>query len=192
MIFDINCMSARKKQVNINLLVKEDFEVSFSGQVLSWALTYGRYIIIITQIVVLSVFFFRFRIDREHTDLKESVTQKQALLESISDLEMEIRNVQGKLSNIKKISQGQDSILKIIRFLQDNSPSDVTFASLSISKDKVSLAAVAGNLKSFSYFLNIIQADKKFTDTTLEDISRKTDGKVEFKVNTKANFGEFK
>jgi len=77
---------ADKRKININLIVKEDLGEALSSQILSWALTYGRYIIIITQIVVLSVFFLRFKLDRDHTDLKEAVTQKQALLESISDL----------------------------------------------------------------------------------------------------------
>ena len=79
-------MPADKRKININLIVKEDLGEALSSQILSWALTYGRYIIIITQIVVLSVFFLRFKLDRDHTDLKEAVTQKQALLESISDL----------------------------------------------------------------------------------------------------------
>lgn len=181
----------KKKQININLVVKEDFDSSFSGQILSWALTYGRYIIIITQIVVLSVFFLRFRIDREHTDLKESVAQKQALVESISEMETEIRRIQGKLVYIKQISKSQDAYLKALRFLQDNTPTDMIFSALTLSPEKISIAATSSSLKSFSYFLKRIQQDKKFTEVSLENIVRKPDGRVEFKINCKININEF-
>lgn len=184
-------MSAHKRQVNINLVVKEDFEESFSGQVLSWALTYGRYIIIITQIIVLSVFFLRFRVDREHTDLKESVSQKQALVESVSDLETEIRRVQGKLVYIKQITNGQKSILNLLRFFQDITPTDTVFSSISVNADRVIISATAGNLKSFSFFLKKIQTEGKFTEVTLDDISRKADGRVEFRINARINLKNF-
>lgn len=181
----------KKKQININLVVKEGFDESYSGQVLSWALTYGRYIIIITQIVVLSVFFLRFRIDRDHTDLKESVAQKQALVESVSELETEIRRIQGKLIYIKQITKDQDSYLKALRFLQDNTPTDMIFSVLTLSPEKMSITASSGNLKSFSYFLKKIQLDKKFTEVSLEDISRKADGRIEFKISCRININEF-
>ena len=112
-------MSAQNKKVNINLLIKDDLSKSFYGQLLSWVLTYGRYIIIITQIIVLSVFFLRFKLDRENTDLEESVSQKRAIIESITDLEKDIRVIQGKLSNVGQITTNQDFPSKILRFLQN-------------------------------------------------------------------------
>lgn len=185
-------MSARKKTTDINLVLREDFEETFTGQVLSWALTYGRYIIIITQIVVLSVFFLRFKVDRDHTDLKEAVTQKQALVESLADLENDIKGVQTRLSLIRQISTNQDLSLKILRFLQDNTPVDTTFYTLSLNSERLSLNAASDNLRSFSFFLHKLQQDKKFTDVSLEDIVRRSDGKIEFKINVKFNPGEFK
>ena len=184
-------MPAQKKRLNINLIVKEKTEESFSGQFLAWALTYGRYIIIITQIFVLSVFFLRFKLDRDHTDLKESVSQKQALVESVSDLETEIRQVQGKLIYIKEITAYQDGFLKVIRFLQENTPSDTTFSTLVISTEKIHFSATAKNLRTFNLLLGKLQQGNKFTDVTLEDILRKSDGRIEFKIEANINLKEF-
>jgi Tfp pilus assembly protein PilN len=183
---------ADKRKININLIVKEDLGEALSSQILSWALTYGRYIIIITQIVVLSVFFLRFKLDRDHTDLKEAVTQKQALLESISDLETEIRKLQGKLLHIEQITSDQTNITKVLRFLQDRTPSNTSFSVLSLTTDKISLQATSGNLKSFSFFLSQFQQDKRFSEITLESIQRLADGKVEFKISSRLNLKEFK
>ncbi|MBI3379518.1 hypothetical protein HY029_02045 [Candidatus Gottesmanbacteria bacterium] len=186
-------MAARKKSANINLIIKDQTGDSISEQFLAWILTYGRYIIIITQIVVLSVFFFRFKIDREHTDIKEKVTQEQAVLESSSfpDLETETRRVQGKLLNIRTISTRQDSLIKVIRFLQQRTPTDTIFSSLILTTEKISFQATSGNLRSFSYMLRQIQQDKKFSEVTLQDMSRKADGRIDFKIDAKVNINEF-
>lgn len=184
-------MAARNNQVNINLLIKSKTGDSLSEQFLSWILTYGRYIIIITQIIVLSVFFFRFKIDRDHTDLKELVTQKQAILESLTDLETEIRRIQGRLANIQTISAHQDSILKVIRFLQQRSPTDTTYTNLILNSDRISFLASSGNLRSFSYMLRQLQQDKKFSEVTLQDMNRKANGRIDFKIEAKIDLKEF-
>ena len=182
----------KKKKVNINLLVKQDVDESFSGQLLSWALTYGRYIIIITQIVVLSVFFLRFKLDRDHTDLKDSVSQKQALVESISDLEANVRQVQAKLVYIDQVTQNQDLMLKVIRFLQNQTPADTVFSDLSINKNGIGFTATSGNLRSFNFFLRQLQEGNKLTEVTLKDIQRQPDGRISYSISANINLTQLK
>lgn len=177
-------MPAGKKKSGINLLVTPERQEDLSAQFLAWALTYGRYIIIIIQIVVLSVFFMRFKLDRDRTDLKESVIQKQALTQSIFEVENEIKRVQKRLSDIKLVSKNQEIYLKVINFLETNSPSDLTFSVISFDKQKIKMVADANNLKSFNFFLKQVQDSKMFEDIQLEDLKRKADGKVEFRVQT--------
>ena len=109
-------MAQTKRKTDINLVVTKVKEESLSAQFLAWALTYGRYIIIIIQIVVLSVFFMRFRLDRDRTDLKESVGQKEALIESISEVDAEVRRVQKSLGDIKSVTGNYDYVLKTVNF----------------------------------------------------------------------------
>lgn len=184
-------MAAHKNKININLVIRDGFDKSFSGQMLSWILTYGRYIIIITQIIVLSVFFLRFKIDRDHTDLQDLVSQKQAIVESGADLETEIRRIQGKLSYIRQISDNQDSFLKVLRFFQDHTPSDVTFSAFDLSATRINFSATAGDLGSFSFLLRQLQQQKQFSDVSLEDIQRHADGRIEFKINASINIRNF-
>lgn len=184
-------MSARHKPVNINLVVKDDLNASFSGQLLSWILTYGRYIIIITQIVVLSVFFLRFKLDREYADLKESVSQKQAIVESIIDLEKDVRSLQNKLAHLNQSVVNQDTPVKIVRFLQETIPTDTVFTKLTFNQDKINITATSGSLRSFSLLLSQLQKDKKFSDLSLDEINRRPDGRVEFSISAKINIKEF-
>lgn len=191
MSFEFSIVPASKKQVNINLVVKDELEESFSGQILSWALTYGRYIIIITQIVVLSVFFLRFKLDRDHTDLKEAVSQKQALVESIADLETDIRRIQGRLTHINQITTQQSALPKVLLFLQNNSPVNMVYSNINLTSEKINFSATAENLRSFNFLLRQLQQDKKFSEVTLEDIARQGSGRIEFKITARINIKEF-
>jgi len=182
---------ATKKSLNINLVVKEAFGESFTEQLLSWILTYGRYIIIITQIVVLSVFFLRFKIDREHTDLKEQIAEKQSIVESFADTEANIRQIQTKLSHIRQVVVDQDALFKVIYFLQEQTPVDTSYSSLTLTSEKISLSAAAGSLKSFSYLLREFQQGQKFSEVVLENVVRRPDGRVEFKISAKVNLKGF-
>ncbi|KKS98232.1 MAG: hypothetical protein UV73_C0003G0174 [Candidatus Gottesmanbacteria bacterium GW2011_GWA2_43_14] len=173
---------SKKSKTEINLLVQKAKEESLSSQFLNWALTYGRYIIIIIQIVVLSVFFGRFKLDRDRTDLKESVGQKEALVGSIAEVNNEIIRVQKSLADIKSITGNYDAILQTINFLENKTPADTNFNLLSFSKSKVRFTAVSDSLTSFNVLLKNIQEDEIFSDVQLEDLKRLPDGKVEFRV----------
>src|SRR3989344_2029517 len=127
-------MSAQKQKNSINLIIKSEEQLSISSQFLAWALTYGRYIIIIIQIMVLTVFFMRFKLDRDRTDLKETTSQKKALIESFIDMEKEINRVHKRLSDIKMISTNQDIYPRVINFLEKNTPSATTYSLLTLSK----------------------------------------------------------
>ena len=179
-------MTAEKKPVNINLVLKKT-EDSYSGQIIAWALSYGRYIIIITQIIVLSVFFARFKLDRDHDDLQELVSQKQSLVASLSDLENEIRTTQKKLVYISDISNNQNLVTGLMVSLQDKIPSDTTLSNLTIKTNKLLLKGTVANLRSFNYLLTIFQQDKKYEDVLLNNISREVDGRIEFQIQAELN-----
>ena len=168
--------------MGINLIIKPEEQISISSQFLNWALTYGRYFIIIIQIMVLSVFFMRFKLDRDRTDLKESVSQKKALIASFTDMEQEINRVHIRLSDIRQITTNQDLYLRVINFLEKNTPAATTYSLITLSKNKLSIAAVAENLKTFNFLLKRIQNETLLTDLELSDLKRRADGRVEFRL----------
>ncbi len=178
-------MSAPKTTLKINLLPKEEFDETLAGQFLKWALTYGRYIIILTQIVVLGVFFLRFKLDREHVDLKESIQQKQALLSSVKEVEDEVRIIQDRLFQIKTIESKQYVVANVLTFLQDITPTDISYKDIAISEDKFSLIGNGKNLRNLSSLLLYLKQSNRFKEITLDDIQRKLDGTITFKVGVR-------
>ncbi len=185
-------MPAPTKELKINLLPREDFDETYPGLFLKWALTYGRYIIILTQIVVLGVFFLRFKLDREHVDLKEAITQKQTLLSSVKEVEDEIRGVQERLYQIKNIDNKQYVVINILNFLQDATPTDNFYSEIQVSPGQLNLVGIGHNLRSLSSLLLQLKRSNKFQEITLDDIQRRPDGTVFFKIGTKFSIDTFK
>lgn len=183
-----------RKTRELNLLPREDLGNTVSGQILSFALSYGRYIIILTQIAVLSVFFMRFKLDRDHNDYKERVSQRQSIVQSMSEIEKEVRRIQTKLVFIKKITVNQNLYEEILTFFSTSMPSEVRFSSLSLESggtNMISIKGAAPTLAIFNSFLQIIQSDNKFRDLTIESLTRKSDNSVEFEIKAFINIPAF-
>ena len=68
----------------INLLQEKEKDIS--GKIIYFALHYLRYILVVTQIVVIAVFFYRFKIDQEVIDLRDELKQKQEIVQVSSPL----------------------------------------------------------------------------------------------------------
>ncbi len=168
------------KQISINLLGSQDLEHTPWGRIVAWATTYGRYIMITTEIVVLLAFISRFSLDRKLTDLTEEVTQKQAILEANVDLEKDIKSLQSNLTTIKKLSADQKPPIDIVISMETLLPSDVYLTSFELSPARVSLAAVAGTTQGFSQFLANAQSTKLLQNVTLGDINRSPEIGIEF------------
>ncbi|MBI3955663.1 PilN domain-containing protein [Candidatus Gottesmanbacteria bacterium] len=169
------------KPIAINLLGQEDLKHTPQGRIISWALTYGRYIMIGTEIVVLLAFISRFSLDRKLTDLKEEISQKQAILEANVDLERDIRLLQDELVKIKQTTSGQSVPLGTLTLLQAILPADVYVETLDIATDRLSVAAVAASTYGFSQFLTNLQAAKQFSRIDIGDIKKNASTGIEFK-----------
>src|SRR3990167_1463025 len=98
----------------INLLSQKDFDRTLVGKLLRWALTYGRYIIISTEIIVLFAFILRFSLDRQITDLNEEIEQKAAIVAANKGFESSFRNLQSRTQQINTLFTGQNQISTLI------------------------------------------------------------------------------
>ena len=86
-------MVAQNKE--INLLPKEKWETGTAGKLLKWALSIGRYIVVFTELVVISAFLYRFSLDRKLMDINEQVNQQKKIIVTYGDLETNFRDPPG-------------------------------------------------------------------------------------------------
>lgn len=87
---------------SINLLSKSDFEKTSLGKISVWALSAGRWIVILTELVVISAFLYRFSLDQRISNLKEEIEEKRNAVAAFSAQEERFRETQRRLSVLGK------------------------------------------------------------------------------------------
>lgn len=163
-------MAARA--VSINLIGEEEMEHTPMGRIITWAVTYGRYIMIGTEVVVLLAFISRFSLDRKLTDLNDEISQKQAIIEANIDFEQAFRDVQNQITAIHKLIAAPSIMTETLDTLQSLLPRDVYLDTLEIAQDKLTASAVAGSPAGFSTLIANLQSAKIFKNVDIGDIKR--------------------
>ena len=167
----------------ISLLPTEK-KVSAGEKLLNFCLTTGRYIVIGTQIIVLSCFLARFRFDRQLEDLSDSIEEKQSVVQSFQQREAEIRLLQAQLREIKKIKKEERDPEQMLQNLVVLLPPPVFLEKLDLKQNKISLAATAYSSQDLATFLNRIILSGVFEDPTLGKVTLDK-GKISFTLSAR-------
>jgi Tfp pilus assembly protein PilN len=171
------------KNVSVNLLERDQFAESPIGRVITWVTTYGRYIMITTEIIVILAFISRFSLDRKLTDLNEAIAQKQAIIETNQDFEKEVINIQKKLSDVKVLINNQNKAVNILSSLKTILPPDVYLETLNLTNSQLSTQVVAGTNEGFAVLMNNLTLNKQYTKIEVGDIKKTPMTGVKFQLN---------
>lgn len=166
----------------ISLLPTEK-KVSTGEKLLNFCLTTGRHIVIGTQIIVLSCFLARFKLDRQLEDLSESIEKKQAVVQSFKQQEKKIRLLQTQLQEIEKVGGGRRDPQQLFRNLVDLLPPSVFLESLTLKQSKMSLTATAYSSQDLATFLNRIILSEAFQEPALGEVAVDK-GRIKFSLST--------
>jgi len=171
-------MSARGKP--LNLLPKSELERTTWGRVLKWALSGGRYIVILTEMVVIVAFLSRFKLDQDMSDLGERINGKKNVLEVQTTTEIKFRKIQDKLNLAKEIKS--ERIIKegIFLALEADVPPGVRLQNLKIENNIISFSAKANSEADLTEFLRRSSLDAKWREIELSSITAGTQQGVDF------------
>lgn len=181
-------MAARKRE--IELIPKEEWEKKPLGRFLKWALTVGRYIVIITELIVILAFLSRFKLDRDLTDLYEEIKQKQAIVESASDLESDVRFLQKRLATIQILEKKQLGTARVLEELTRLTPLDVSFTNLSSTSQEINFSATALSEAGMATFLKNLEASTRFENLDLSQVSSGATGEIGIQFNLSAKLSK--
>ncbi len=149
-------------------------ETPLMEKVFYFALNYLRYIIVITQLVVIGVFFYRFQIDQKIIDLKEAVDQKKEIVNIVLPLLNEANRINIKTIEIEKIFDKQNSFSSMISYLLSVFPETVTLTNFESDNDSLKITGITNNPKHLQAFYNLLKKEKKFGLVEFQTI-KKTD-----------------
>lgn len=171
-------MTAREPA--INLIGEEEMEHTPVGRIVTWAVTYGRYIMIGTEIIVLMAFISRFSLDRKLTDLNDEVSQKQAIIDANRDFETEFRTLQDALTTLQTILTVPPTTTSALNTIQELLPIDVYLETLDITNQRVVGDVVANTTAGFSQMVANLQAASLFSQVEIGDVKRSPTTGIQF------------
>ena len=158
----------------INLLTKS--KENITDRAIYFGLHYLRYILVITQMVVISVFFLKFKVDQEIIELKESVDQKKEIMQISKPLLAEAKIIDFKMSEIKKFVEKQNVTLSILGYLQTTFPAGVYFSQYIVENKNVVVKGESLDPNSIKLFYLRLKKEEKFKEVRLVNVKKAENG----------------
>lgn len=161
------------RKYHINLLRQEHKEPHFTEQLIYFALHYLRYVIILTQIIVIGVFFYRFSVDQKVIDLKESISQKQEIIRIAMPLVDEAKTIAAKSTVIKSLLEKQKLMRGHLEYIVSIIPQTVTITTLSLTASSIQLDGETADIVTIRTFYERLKKDGQFKTIVLNQIVKK-------------------
>lgn len=159
----------------INLLPKDDFEYSLLGKLLAWAVTSGRWIIIITEFIVICAFLSRFYFDTKLANLFDDIKQKQAIVNSAQPFVENFRRIQEKISLVKQAMATTNTPSQFVANIGKSMPATISLESLSYSDDTLTLSGTSISENGLKTFIKELLKKPGFEKIDLQNLSSKED-----------------
>lgn len=159
----------------INLLPLEDFEKQPLGKFVLWALSVGRWVVIITDIIVICAFLSRFKLDQDKANIDEKIKVKQGIIQSLKPTEVEFRSLQKRLIEIKNFQAKQANVVPLVSALAQVLPADVILSNFSYLDGEIRTSGVALSEEGLGKFLAGLVNSPTLTDISLSSVNRKQD-----------------
>lgn len=165
-----------KFSASINLLENKDKTLDL---IISWALTIGRALVIIVEIVALGAFLYRFSLDNQLQTQEAKIKQEQAIVAYQTQSEDKYRNLQSRLVLISTASKDSAKNLQIFKDVINMAPSGFAFKTLDLSATKISLTGNASSVTTLSSFIDKLKAYPSIDNVSLDKIQNNTsDGTI--------------
>jgi len=166
------------KKREISLLPAEEDVYSFSARALRWATVTGRYIIVLTEFIVILAFLSRFILDRQNADLSEVIRQQKAILQSTQDFEKEYDLLQKRMAFVKNYYDQPQNYIESINSLIESTPLDIIYKSILIKKDDqgqifTTISILTQNEDSVKNFMGNLSANSNIDSVNVKSIVKK-------------------
>lgn len=172
-------MSAQKSSglFKVNLLIHREQQEKLLAKLLKWSLSSGRFIVILVELITISAFVFRYKLDADLSDLQEQINDKIPYLKNLSLDEAQIKHLQYQLSTISKLKSENMDFSKYLTELTTTIPKSILLTNISFDRSQSypkAAMTITGQTPSnleLSVFIKKLQENPNFSDITLANIS---------------------
>ena len=145
-------------------------------KIVYFAFHYLRYILVITQFVVICVFFFRFKVDQEIVDLRDSLTQKKQIVEATETMLDEVAYLEDKTSQMGGILAQQEEFYALVNYFVQSLPPDLSLTNITIKETGIECAGFSTNPAVIQGYYQKLLAEDKFETIELANVQKTNTG----------------
>lgn len=167
--------SAATPTIKLNLLYNQGVPQKITVRILKWLLSYGKFIVIIVDILVIVAFAYRLKLDYDLSNLNRRINTQLDFIESLSQEELMLTQFQERLALTQTTYKQYPDFGNFFTKITSQIPKSITLSNLSFEK---SLATNITNFKftgqtnnntDLSIFLASLKKD--FNNVNLDGIS---------------------
>lgn len=175
---------------DINLLIHWGEEEKLYSKLVKWALSSGRFIVILVEMITIGAFVYRYKLDADLADLTEQINGKIPYINSLSEDEKLIKRTQFQLSTTSQLKAEKVNYISSLQNLVKIIPTNIKFTNITFDRtasypettllitgetpSNLELSAFMRELKKSPNFSNIdltnITFDKQITFTITCDL----------------------
>lgn len=161
--------------IHLNLLKPQGEKQKIVASLLNWLLSAGRYIVIFIEIIVLSAFLLRFKLDSDISNIKDKIDEQIPFLQSLKSDETLIKKVQFQLNTIKNIRQENPDFTVALKKIADQVPQNISITNINMEKVQTiitfKIIGTSQNETGLASLILGLKEDKSFSDIELISIS---------------------
>jgi hypothetical protein len=156
---------------SINLVKNK--QIPLFEKFMNWVLTVGRLIVIVTEIVAVVAFIYRFSLDEKLVDLHSAIKQKQSIVSVLKNDESKYRNLQDRIALAASFSEKGIKTSRAITDIISLVPNATIINNLTINKDKASIDINTASLSSLSDFISSLKNYNGIKSISIDNIENK-------------------
>jgi len=160
------------KSTSINLLPNHGDNLL--NQVIDWALTIGRLLIILTETIALGTFIYRFSLDMRIVDLHDKIKNESFIVKNFQGSEETYRNLQNRLAIAKKYDTPKAQMQIVFKDIAEMGKGRVTFHNFQVTTDEVLIDAQAPSSSTLSLFVNDLKKYPQISSININKVENKT------------------
>lgn len=140
---------------------------------MDWALTIGRLIVILTEVVAVITFVYRFSLDEKLVNLHDQIKQQQNIISALKSDEARYRNLQDRLALAVNLSEKNIKSHQAIADIATPVSGQVKINDLILNKDRENIHIDVTSVSALADFVDSLKKNPGLKSISIDNIESK-------------------